>query len=143
MNKPPTVSIERARALKEAGWKQNDCSHYWVEIVVPRLKREEPSREWKLLTQRESNEALFKFTEQKIAAPTAEEVLRELPVDVIIDGYEYRIEMLKRHGVSNDKYYVNYRYYTKVYEFMEDTLADATTSAWIYLKENNLLPTKP
>lgn len=129
-----TVSLELAKELKEAGWPQEDSIFWWQ---IPSQRRFKPWVSWC------RNESVDDEPATPLAAPTAEEVLRQLPVDVMIGDRENRIEMLKRQGVKEDKYYVNLRFYTEVIEFLDGSLANAAAKMYCYLAKNNLLSQQP
>ncbi len=122
------VSLEWAKKLKKAGWPQAGGFYYRIYI--------------KDIGHRLHYGCVYHILRKKfdeIAAPTAAELLQQLPVDVMIDGKEYRIEMLKRHGEKSDKYYVNLRYYRECIEFIADSLADAAAACFCYLAGHKLL----
>lgn len=126
-----------AKKLKEAGWEQDNCIHYWTthsiteeDIVVHR------SVAW-------VNADAHIDGDLNIGAPTCEEILRELPVR--LDGESgtkpNTFLLIDKVGKTGwNVRYVNMTSGDRRQEIIADTLANAAAAMWIYLKENNLLP---
>ena len=115
------VGLETAKKLKAAGWENGDATHYfyWMDI-------RDNYNEGEVCPQVES---VYCNCPMIASAPTAEEILRELPTTQIC----YRED-----GVS---IYVGIggRQKTVKKTIIGETLANAAASMWLYLKENNLL----
>ena len=175
-----TVSLETAKALKEAGWKQYQSSAYWI---IKGARVEDGYNKWSeeniecdelvVIGEAIIEEGNVGFSnapdnqhrtfpaigigeygddnyihipiEDICAAPTADEILDELP------GYLYNdFDSLMWLDIrKNDNGYLVHYYDSeygksgfitgeKIY-FEEETLADAAAQMWIYIKENNLL----
>ena len=129
-----TVSLEWAKKLKEAGWLQDGALFcWWLRIGH---------------TEYELSPAIF-LKNGEFAAPTAEEILRRLPV-YFTKGNEKRVMRIMKH--EDGRYSVFYESYAiktgmgelPYYDIPEikkhDTLANASASMYCYLAENNLLP---
>lgn len=105
-----------AKKLRDAGWKQD--SRMWWLTGESRVVDSEAGYSWSEYPDWSSMD--------RIEAPTAEEILRELPIGTegtkTSDGFAVGIN---RDDISR--------------AFMSDTLANAASSMWIYLKDNNLL----
>ena len=122
-----TVSLEWAKKLRDAEWDQEDCVFFYVSndkddfLLVPRH-----------YNTMEKSESFHHFS-----APTAEEILRELP-HVIHDKGSPRFLQCGKHKKFWDVGY--WRGVEPMKNVTEDTLANAAAAMWIYLKKNNLLP---
>lgn len=120
MNPDITVSLAKAKALKEAGFDQGDCYFFWVD--GERVAR-----------QTLAYMGSYYAEEEAVAAPTAEEILRRLPeVDIhtqwVMEKVSFMVNKKRVPGVH------------KALHFHSDSLADALSKMYIHLAENNLLP---
>ena len=124
MTKPPsiTVDIKMARKLEKAGWDKR-CFSYWV----PYLKG------YALAYDFEENA----LPDENYCAPTASEILDGLPI------------VLRKKNLCCSKSVPDIRgnpFWQVSYDweavFGSDTLANAAAELWIYLKENDLLPSE-
>jgi hypothetical protein len=135
MNKDITTSLAVSKKLRENGWEQEECSHYWGQAELPKRKWSEDGTV-RNLTQEEAedfsyfcfhhNEENTPYVDEahKWAAPTASEVLRELPVE------------------TNKKDRTRFPRVSAVEEWEDgkyDSLANAAAEMWIYLRSNGLL----
>jgi hypothetical protein len=131
------VSLERAKELRDAGWPQSSKGsvYAWREDVagwgIAQMYQDE-NVEW----------------EGHISAPTAEEILRRLPLSIerAKDG-NVRVGFLCVRPVATGGWAVIYRRRTgatgrstKIADVCADTLANAAAAMYVYLAENNLLP---
>ena len=136
------VGLEQAKKLKEAGWPQVTPQHptslfYWAHFIG----LEEPALVYA------GKVELIRFDEFNflLSAPTAEEILRRLP-DVLKVKEGYTAPLLVTHRAWEERgWYVMYstglRYGDEKGEVTSaDTLANAASKMWCYLKEQNLLP---
>jgi len=149
-----TVSLEVAKRLKEAGWEDEETQFWWV---FPEKKWSgDEDQKWQCVYDGACNNAMdnnagytrpnepltysliqieggneysndIKILE-KYAAPTAEEILRELPSSIQVyrtrareNGWTcaYAVQGILLKGKSG---------------------ADVTANMWLHLKANNLLP---
>lgn len=139
------VSLEWAKKLKEAGWKQDDVLVFTG--IQPVKKTDEERFETPSFRSRWKLENLWDW----VSAPTAEEILRRLPrkiapmsltemdertikgnipdlrFQILMDGPDWKIEYSSPHLESAEWQY-------------GETLANAAANMFIYLSENNLLP---
>lgn len=111
-----TVSLEMAKKLKEAGWIWDDAQFFWSTKTLESKVWECPHRSQYSLISNQTD----------IAAPTAEEILRELPIGSLAQMEE---KERKRWTVSSPN----------IHGLPFPSLADSAASHWIHLKENNLL----
>lgn len=122
------VSLDMAKKLKEAGWEQAG-GWFWYE--------RHDENEWSLC---DGHDCSGEPDEDLICAPTAEEILRELPSVI-----EYRAQVdgilkkrvLKIIPTSTNEWDISYE---SIMNQVNPSLAGAAASIWIYLKENSLLP---
>lgn len=132
------VSLEMAKRLKEAGWKDG-CYFWWREggsaidpmVVLCSQKNGTwiPGRPYM---------TSVKF----FPAPTAEEILRRLPRFLPWKDNSDNMSSLFVN-VFQSTYRVGYspQWTNDVWSSPDaETLADAAAGCWLYLKENNLLP---
>lgn len=124
------VSLEWAKKLEEAGWPQYHGEVFgWFEDMNGKMTVHEVDN----------------FSEDDhVAAPTAEEILRELPDSFARDQLRYDLTIRTAGGTSGKMFYVSYKHWhdqlKTVHRQGEDhSLANAAAELWIYLKENNLL----
>ncbi len=140
-----TVSLSTAKRLRDAGWVQIPSYFYWATNI------EDNSTRWVFGMWDSQDDESHEY----VAAPTAEEILRELPWEYEDDEYEYEDGHDRCHPpnayISNtlylevgrnseDEWRVSYNCPAGGYNKFGDTLANAAAEMWIYLKENNLLP---
>lgn len=151
-----TVDLENAKKLKAAGW-QYESQWYWVTHYLDLGGSELPAM--LVLNQGESHdfhqfywpeeECTASRTENYYAAPTAEEILRRLPV-YFSHGEEKRvIRMVRdkdgRYSVFHESYAIKtslgelpYYDVPKIQKY--DILANAAAAMYCYLAEHSLLP---
>lgn len=134
-----TVSLDMARLLKEAGWDQKTYFSWWIQkygdyCTEPHIERTSFSA------------VNFDWNQHsRIPAPTAEEILRELPNDIKIDGKMACLEILSDRDVYNEGWVCCYsfgqncdnEYWRKCRD-----LSDSCAAMYCYLAENNLLPSR-
>ena len=130
-----TVSLEWAKKLKEAGWPQSEPLHYWHRNVG----------QWYVYA-KDFSEHDFNMVDganfpADVAAPTAEEILRRLPYEIMDEGEAFELVIApRRHGGWNVFYtHENGENRCAALE-KEDSLANAAAAMWVYLKEHDLLP---
>jgi len=112
------VSLELAKELKEAGYKQD--SLFWWNFYSPGAMDEELVR---TAYGRYKLENIGQDSEESIAAPTASELLEQLPKDIAF--YHWRWESGQYNfGFENDN--------GGEENFGEDTLVDAIAKCWLY-----------
>ncbi len=123
-----TVSLGLAKTLKEKGYPQKDSFAYWV--------KDAQGTEWHSLYNPKFIPALF--DEFICAAPTADELLDQLPENITLGKYQ--------SGATQDLEYYSWidggelaKKIKTLPEFEEHTAADAIAKMWLYLKENDLL----
>lgn len=149
------VSLEMAKKLKEAGWPQTDETLFiWQENVSCPLYshpiKDKPQVYGSRWTYLEPDCGC-----QKYAAPTAEEILRELPRTFTFNKESVWLECCPMCNEEHPGWEINNNWlvrYAKVqtldgenhrrlaYETCEDTLANAAAAMWVFLKEHSLLP---
>jgi len=118
-----TVSLEVAREMKKAGWGQK-AIWFWTttDEFDPFLYGAKMDGTQPTLTPPSSDREYF-------AAPTVEEILRELPKEIVITPAPFAKGGWRvAWDVKNGRSYC-------------DTPSNAAAKMWIYLKENNLLDT--
>jgi len=123
------VSLELAKKLKSSGWEQKAIWFWTVDKEHdPFLYGGKKNGDQPTLTP-EGHREYF-------ACPTAEELLRELPV--IEPECDNSAELTIERA---DDWEVSYKEEGKGYHirFTAYTLANASAEMWIYLKEHNLL----
>lgn len=130
-----TVSLEMAKKLKEAGWEQKDCSHYWTDKEICVSEFQANVSDTKLIGLAET------------AAPTAEEVLRELEPSIEVGGERlYLLISDDRDWIGDESWDICYSKDRllggDVWVRHKQGFAGACAKMWIHLKENNLLPTQ-
>lgn len=127
-----TVYLETAKKLKEAGWSQTKCEFYWIDLYIDDKK----------LMCKHCLEKPFGSYDEIAAAPTAEEILRELPKMLEIDNEWYHIS-IRSDSTVKDHWYISYltleKEKEKCFQQGSNGLANAAAEMWIYLKTNNLL----
>lgn len=131
-----TVDLKHAKMLKEAGWPQKEALLWWSSRLHPDPYDE--SLVWQL-----SNDdrpiGTHDWCKQAgtFAAPTAEEILRRLPLTM----QARPLTMQARYDNCGRVHWgVCYIKNEKVQMQWQDTLANAAAQMWCYLKKNNLLP---
>jgi len=157
-----TVSLETAKRLRAAGWEQEDSSFYWGRfdppkrrhledgtiVDIPKEEAEAMSYSWYYYN--EENMPYADEDHNSWAAPTAEEILRELP-NVIIhtpegkkhsNSYRFQCAMTGKTESGMQQFWCAYSAAIGSYDHVlikMDTLANAAAEMWIYLSENGLL----
>ena len=122
-----TVDLETAEKLKEAGWGQESVFMFYGKQPYCETCGRDIDPKFRLMKN------LGKKTElEKISAPTAEEILRELPDYITYKHIEGKWEVIMDVSqIPNGK---------KDIWFDDESLSNAAAKMYIYLKENNLLP---
>lgn len=141
MNIPEPIigtSLEWSKNMKEAGWPQDTVQHFeWH-----RFSLENSVKEWYL-------ECYFEHEDlslESVAAPTAAEIMVQLPNIIDIEGIPYALKVAK----ISTHYCVYYEtgapdFHEKCWPIagvMEQTLADALAGMYCLLAERNLLPSQ-
>ncbi len=152
-----TVSLEMAKKLQESGWMANPTIFSWGKTMEGEWTILKPGTEWFLTGFEHYCEGIMegKPIELKdhLAAPTAEEILRELPPHRIdakkngdVVGYDLYCKQCFGVDAMEGRWKVWYFRFRDGCELAPlgmpqyaDTLANAAAEMWIYLKENNLL----
>ena len=150
-----TVSLEWAKKLRDAGFSQgfsgvfapssvetleqimptkmNDIYFYWMDVRKDYTKGEPCPQV----------ESVYCNYLMIAAAPTCEEILRDLPSWLIQQGRSSFLRIVPEqdgHGIDGWKLiYEPSDDPEKAIWQDEDTLANAAAAMWIYLKENKLL----
>ena len=134
-----TTDLEISKQLKESGYPQ-DSLFYKHSAYDGNGLEKTSTRD--ILLQHELKEEIWNYW---ISAPTAEELLNELPK--YINNYEWELTI----SVNNQNEFIVY--YSKINDngdeekmycsgyaiTMDKDLKNALAKMWIYLKENNLL----
>lgn len=121
------VSLDMAKRLKEAGWKERTIFSATVtDNLVAMILTPTKGHDLGNYPVGDPN------TSEILMFPTAEEILRRLPQLVNHFG------LLVCRSQDNESWEVNYM---GGYKPMSDpSLANAAAAMWLYLKENNLFP---
>lgn len=138
-----TVSLETAKRLKEAGFRQDKSSFYSVYSGDNRQKGYEGYQpHWMIVdsncaSARRNNTKNEKWPDEQIAMPNTDELLEELPK--ILNGFEFRIT-----GLIGDMWDVSYweigHKDERIFEnFMNKLLPEALAQMWLHLKKEGLL----
>ncbi len=116
---PITVSLEKAKELREAGW------------IIPTYFT------WNTTT----NSLCGGVSDMGyLWMPTAEEILRELPDHFVTNRTKRRLTIdLSDNRIEEEQWAIFYGSHGELYELYGFNLANAAASMWIYLKNNNLL----
>lgn len=131
------VSLELAKQLKEAGYPQNYSEFYWLT----RFQEKES------ILQNKSAIAMGIYYDQSISAPTADEILEQLP---------FRLDHSREHYLIIGKQYMGHYAIGYCYKkrsshmniminqkgniiFVDPELPNVLAKMWLHLKENNLL----
>lgn len=139
-----TVSLDTAKKLKEAGWQHETYFDWYFNGTGANRVVRHPSPD-------ELRTSEFHL---ECPAPTAEEILRRLPPNLIRstekDTVTYALTIKALFGIeqiNGDNWQIMYYRVRDGIEMapyspvlFADTLANAAAACWIYLKENNLLP---
>lgn len=137
------VSLEMAKALARAGWDQKK-SHFWFSSSY---NREKGRHHCVISSRGELTKRNRYIARENFAAPTAEELLRKLPVslsecrddDLII----LRNAIITEWCIAYERRKSGHLHGKFIYDTRNLSLADAAASMWVYLKEHNLLPPLP
>lgn len=117
-----TVSLELSKQLKETGYQQIS-EFYWIQDIDETWVR-----------------TRLTIIKERIASPTADEILDQLPDLITKDGREYELEIgkgkIKWGVVYNWEKYDEQRY---LLHATGNCLADAAAKMWLYLKKEGLL----
>jgi len=133
-----TVSLETAKSLRDAGWKQDNADFDWV--ISSQSYGGESYGEEVLRARKISSGRPRKHSTLPTSAPTAEQILRELPQTM--DGYRLTIYPIWDVGAWCVTYLApdHTPHEALEIDYVDKSLANAAAEMWIYLKENNLLP---
>ena len=137
-----TVSLEWAKKLEMAGWPQNE-NRYETTCFYWNHKK---NADW-WIGDADGWRRNLPFIDKSLSAPTAEEILRELPPeaphpDIEHTGYFLEIVRVER---PTENWQVQYREREswRLWDSPEpqsaDTLVNACAKMYVYLAENNLL----
>jgi hypothetical protein len=121
------VSLEMSKRLKNSGWPQNGSFFYWHENSAA-------GHEWTLTTAARINYWSKVLEEKAIAAPTAEEILRDLPYIVILQN-----EACRPHAGPDGEggFVVFYGSFTTAYLVTRDhSFANAAAAMWCLLRDS-------
>jgi hypothetical protein len=118
------VSLELALKLKDAGFTQNTAFNF-VDITK--------DREWGVVEIEYSLNSFFEKTDQRVAAPTAEEILESLPFGfILIKRHTGQYMCLEDPGreklIRTDEIFKSY-----------ESAAEAAAKMWLYLKQQDLI----
>ena len=149
MTTPESIvtSLDWSKKLKEAGWPQEDAIWYWVGHMLD--DNMEPTS-WSLWP-REKEEYREQWKPHIHAAPTAEEILRRLPLWIkskknivrthakskTISGQRIKFHLERFDGGYALFYGTKY---SPLCYVEGDTLANAAAAMYCYLAEQKLLP---
>ncbi len=124
-----TITLETAQQLKAAGFPQN-AEYYWASGDDNPTRSATEQMKWRLRTKQELKQAPAQGT--RYAAPTAEEVLEQLPDRVD----QYRLIILKSKGWFTVQYGT-----VRPVAFSEvaQSLAEAAALLWLDLKKEGIL----
>jgi hypothetical protein len=122
-----TTSFELSKELKENGFKQ-DSICFFCDITH---SHEKPKMSLCIKTP-------FVSERDKISAPTAEELLEELPEKIIYSETFKQYWYLKINIHNQYGFNVSYGNYNT----QDKKLCNALAKMWLYLKKNNLLEGK-
>ena len=114
------VSLETAKKLKAAGFPQVDHVRYWHRLINHQMTK---WSEFKLIDWQSGDD----FSEETIAAPTAQEIADQLPKGVFIaKGLRYRawFSETNAHEWPDD-----------LDAYDRDTMAEALAQLYLKLKE--------
>lgn len=129
-----TVSLEWAKRLKEAGWPQEESlSWHWTYRASGGYGGLKHGRFWrnKYLARGEAHKDCY----PAFAAPTAEEILRELPDNMVeVNDKWYLLNIAHRYCSLTDEDD------EPLVEFSGDTLVDSLAAMYCYLANHSLLP---
>ncbi len=117
-----TVSLETAKALKDAGFRQDNMAYYYPGELS--CFKGPVSMEWGIESGLNSH---FKY-----AAPTTDELLEELP-EIVKDQ---RLNISKERNL----YFVSYEYEDNLLQcFHRKSLPEALAQMWLHLKKESLI----
>lgn len=120
------VSLEHAKALKKAGWPQEDSYLHWCHHHS-NASDSLDGMVWNVY-QKDDDDRVNEW----IAAPTSEEILRMLPQ--LVNHFGLIIARTPDNQGWEVAYLGGYK------GFREPSLANAAAAMYCYLSENNLLP---
>jgi hypothetical protein len=127
MNMNQELSLATSMKLKEAGWKQRDSDFYWSTFI--NISSTTPTV---ILSELVSNEELDEVSERShlkhlkfFAAPTTDDLLEALPIDISLDK-------------DIDGYHAGFRLdnEAEVKVAPKDTPSEALASLWLSLHAN-------
>lgn len=119
------VSLEIAKQLKEAGWDKK-TTFCWLEI----------DDEW--ILDLYANDKYNDVYTSIIPAPLATEILEELPDKITLNTRTHWLWIGKMKGYEMS--YTTHDDGDMPIAVDDESLPDALAKMWLYLKQNNLLP---
>jgi hypothetical protein len=124
-----TVSLETAKLLKDAGF-EHQCDFWWESI------KGMTETKWMLCFKGDHQPYLSNLIEL-IKAPTADELLEELPTDqyeiyIGNDCKQYHIGFNRAYGHHSEQQ-------CRDSYFADSSLVEAVAKLWLWLKKENLL----
>ena len=128
------VSLETAKKLKTAGWKK-PTALAWVKHSPWFLAENKELPEWELVPV-----SIFDIRgyEESYYAPTAEEVLRELPEKIDLNEWRRDLQFIFI-SPEKGKWEVSYGQFKK---FKNKSLAEAAAQMWLWCVEQGYIKTE-
>ncbi len=126
------VNLGLAKQLKEIGYPQETgkIGFYWS---IPEDKEEHAFVKYARIP--DENNELYKASGNKsFAAPSADEIIDRLPLDVSFNKFEeglYMVRWLEKVSMDNPM--------AKYHREIEGNLAEAAGRMWLYLKKEKLI----
>lgn len=129
-----TVSLETAKALKDAGFRQ-DTYFYWNHVMVNNRGKLEWQLDYRKIGDRNN-----------IPAPTTDKLLEELPCQFKYGGAWFDLQITKwpkEYKVQYVEFYFNddnlLEISDSLCEFKVESLPEALAQMWLWLKKEGLL----
>lgn len=124
------VCLETAKALKNAGFRQEGINSYWNNY-------ENPDIESKVCSEGYPKSAWA--VSETYAAPTSDEILEELPYSLRFTESDYWLWVTKlKHGTYEVRY--TDAFHRKVKRITQDeSLPEALAQMWLFLRKEKLI----